>query len=102
MQCEVVKTNSAAPAAFMIPHLEILFSRSVETRHSIHNTNPGRTTIPSPSKHAGYFSAVTNNKVNDARSTMLCSGSIFIRSQRDGLKDGVPTLSVKPASASPK
>jgi len=83
----------------MLPLLEVLFSGSVETRHSIHN-NLGFTAIPSLSRQAGDFFAVSNNQTNDARSTAFCGGSIFIRSQCDGLKDGVPNLSVKPASES--
>ena len=102
MQGEVVKTNSAAPVASMFPHLDVLFSRPVESGHFMHSTNPGCTAIPSLSKQAGDFSALSINQEKDARSTVLCGGSIFIRSQCDGLKDGVPTLSVKPASESSK
>ena len=102
MQGEVMKTNSAAPVASTFPHLNVLFSWPVETRHSMHSTNPRCAAIPSLSKQAGEFSALSSNRMIDARSTVLCGGSIFTRLQCDGLKDGVPTLSVKPASESSK
>jgi len=102
MQGEVMKTNSAAPVAPKFPDPIGLFSRLVETGHSMRSTNRGCTVVPSLSKQAGDFSALSNNQAKDARSTVLCDGSIFTRSQCDGLKDEVPTLNVKPASESSK
>jgi hypothetical protein len=99
---DVMKMNPAAPIASMFPHFEVLFSRPVETGHSIHGTDPGGTAIPTLSRQAGDFSVLSNNQMIDARSTGLCGGIMFTRSQCDGLKDGVPTLSVKPASESSK
>jgi hypothetical protein len=99
---EVMNTNSAATVSSMFPHPNDLFSISVEAGYSMRSTNSGCNATPSLSKQAGDFSALSNNQAKDARSTAVCGGGICTRSQSDGLKDGVPTLNVNPASESSK
>ena len=84
---EFMKMNSAAPIASMLPHFEVLFSRPVEAGHYIHGSNPACTAIRTLSRQAGDFSALSNHQMIDARSTVLCGGGIFTRSQCDCLKE---------------
>ena len=84
---EFMKMNSAAPVASILPHVKVLFFRPVKARHSMLSTNPQHTAIPSLSRQASDFSALSNNQAKDARSTALCGGCILTRSQCGGLKE---------------
>jgi hypothetical protein len=102
MPGEAMNTKSVATISSMFPHRNDLFSIPVDAGYSMHLTNSGCTATPSLSKQGGDFSALSNDQAKDGRSTVLCGGSICTRSQSGGLKDGVPTRNVNPASESSK